>query len=203
MRHDTAFKSGLAGYLYRWLRNGGVAAFVTGAGLLGVNLYHASQDGRAVAKVTAIEIACVLKGEGWLYRSFVREVECGDADALKAANANIPLSTRDVAYARLIFQSDIGAEYTARLSLEDLKRLDLQRGDTVEVLYNRSNPSDVRAIADAASYLHSALLALGGLFMLALAFLARRAVSYNTGVDTEVAALEAAYTARTPPSRRR
>ena len=201
MHDDGAFKSGLAGYLYRWLRNGGVVALTLGIGWIGFSATHAMTDGRAAATVTGLEIVCVLEGQSLLTRAIAREVECSDAAALKEANAGLNLEVRDVAYARFRFQSEIGAGYDGRLSLSVLQRPDLQRGDTIEVLYSRSNPSDVRAIADAASYLHAALLALGGVFMLALAFLARRAVNYNTGVDTEIAALERAYAARNSSAR--
>jgi hypothetical protein len=203
MHNDTVLKSGLAGYIYRWLCNGGVVALTVGIGWIAFSAYHAITDGRAVATVTGLEVVCVLEGQSLLTRAIAREVECGEAEALKAANASLNLEVRDVAYARFRFQSEIGAGYDGRLSLSALQRPDLQRGDTISVLYDRSNPSAVRAIADAASYFHSALLALGGLFMLALAFFARRAVSYNTGVDREIAALERAYAARNPAARRR
>ncbi len=203
MRHDTVLKSGLAGYLYRWLRNGGVVALTIGLGWIGLSAIHAVMDGRARATVTGLEIVCVLEGQSLLTRGVAREVECSEAEALKAANAGLNLEVKDVAYARFSFQSEIGAGYDGRLRLSALQRPDLRRGDQIEILYNRANPSDVRAIADAASYFHSVLLALGGLFMLGLAYPARRAVSYNTGVDTEIAALEAAFAARNPAARRR
>ncbi len=203
MRHDKTLKSGLAGYLYRWLRNGGVVACVAGAAMIGIDGYHALSDSRAEATVKGIEIACVLKGEGVLYRAVTQEVECGQADAMREANANISLVTRDVPYARLAYTSEIGAAYTARLSLDDLRRPDLQRGDTVAVTYNRANPSEARAVADASSYTRGLLLIGAGVMMLALIWVARRAINFETGVDAEVAALERAYAALNPAARRR
>ncbi len=203
MRHDTGLKSGLAGYLYRWLRNAGVVAAAMGVWLTGTNLYHASMDGRAEARVTALEIVCVLKGEGLLYRAVTQEVECEQADATRAANANIPHAVREVPYARLSFQSEISADYEARLSLEDLKQPDLQRGDTVAISYSRTDPNEVRAVADTASYLRGLWLLGSGLVMLALVMLARRAVTFESGVDAEVAALERVHVARTAARRNR
>ena len=203
MRHDTVLKSGLAGYIYRWLRNGGVVALVAGAAMIGIDGYHALSDGRAEATVTGIEIACVLKGEGLQYRAVAQEVVCSQADAMREANSSIPLVTRDVPYAQLSYRSEIGAEYTARLRLDDLRRPELQRGDSVAVTYNRNNPSEARAVADASSYTSGLLLISAGVMMLALIWVARRAVSFETGVDAEVAALEAAYAARKTAARRR
>ena len=46
---DIVLKRGLVGYLYRWLRNAGVIATVTGLGFIIANAYQATHDGQADA----------------------------------------------------------------------------------------------------------------------------------------------------------
>ena len=196
MRNASVLKSGLVGYVYRWLRNAGVVAVAGGAGPLAVNAYHGTYDGRTDATVSALEIACVLTGDSYLTSAFVKDVECGEAESIRSANSKFPFAIREVTYARLSYQSEIGADYAARLSLEALGQANLQRGDTVTILYSRNDPSEVRALPTRAQYKRGGVPLGGGWLMLMVVGLARRAATFESDVGAEVAALERAHAAR-------
>jgi hypothetical protein len=185
MSHSTVLQSGLIGYLYRWLRNGGVVAIATGLYLIGPLAYHAIQDGRAGAEVVRIEIECVVAERTW----FAPPTKCYP-DAITAQTAH------DVAFAVLAFKSEIGAEYVARLKIEDLHRRNLQRGDTVGITYARDNPNFISAVPTLASFAKGGWLIASGLLMLAVALLARRAVNYRGDLDAEIAELARAAAGR-------
>lgn len=193
MRNAHALKSGLVGYVYRWLRNAGVVAVVSGGGLLVNDAYHAHQDAPAEATVTALEIACVLTGNSTLTQAYQKDIECSDADGIIAANPKMPLAVREITYARLSYRSDSGADYTARLAVDALGRPDIQRGESVQILYARANPSEARAVASAARTRRSALLLGAGVLMLVLIIFARKAAGYQSDVADEVAALQRNY----------
>lgn len=196
MRDASALHLGLIGYLYRWLRNAGLVAVAGGAMLLAVEGYHVVQDGRADATVTALEIACVVVGDTYWTATVAQRVECADADRVRAVNPNVPLAVREETYVRVTFQSEIGAEYRARVSAASLGRPDIQRGETVAILYDRSNPLKVRGVPTGARYAHGAWLLGSGLAMLLLVWFARRLAGYQSNVAAEVAELERSYTSR-------
>ena len=189
-------QSGLIGYIYRWLRNGGLVAVVMGGGWLTLDATHALQDGRADATVSGIEIVCELTVPGKLADTVAREMDCGEAGARRAASTSVTLAVREVAYAKVKFKSEIGADYASRLRLGPVPQDDVQRGDTVPLLYSRDNPNDVRAITSAGDNLKSAGVLAAGLVMLMLCWLLRRAAAYEGSVAGEVAELEAAYQKR-------
>ena len=193
MSNDSVLKSGLVGYVYRWLRNAGVVLFLSGAALVAVNAFQAFSDGRATATVTGLEIDCVLQGQGIYNRYLSAEIDCNSPNALKAAASGLPVVLSEVTYARLAYQSEIGADYAAQLSLEALGLPNLQRGDTVTILYSRNDPSEVRALPTRAQYKRGSALLGGGLLMLLLVWIARRAATFESDVGAEVAALEQAY----------
>ena len=193
MRRDTALKSGLIGYLYRWLRNGGIAMTATGLGLIGINVYHEITDGHAEATVQYFEVRCVLRGEQLIYRAVSIAVDCADVEATKAKYPHVTFGVSEFTYARLAYKSEIGADYQARVSLEAMAEPDVQRGDTIPVIYSRANPNKIRMVATVSSYLKPAWLLVSGLVMLLLVWLVRRAANYEGDIAAEVAALEAAH----------
>lgn len=193
MRNASALHAGLIGYLYRWLRNAGLVAFAGGGLLLGVETYHEVHDGRADATVTSLEIACVLVGDSVLTSALAKRVECSEADAVKAHNAQVPLAVREELYVRIAFQSEIGADYHARLSAASLGKPDVQRGETVSILYDRANPLKVRGVPGAARYAHGGGMLAAGFALLMLVSGIRRIAGYRSNVATEIDTMERAY----------
>ena len=191
MDRPSALRTGLIGYLYRWLRNGGVAAVVSGIGLIGFNVSHEMADGHADATVQYFEVRCVLRGKQLIYRAISIAVDCADVEATKAKYTHVTFGVSEHTYARLVYQSEIGASYQARVSLDAIGRPDVQRGDTIPVIYSRANPNKIRMAATVSSYVKSAWLLASGLIMLLLVWLVRRAANYQGDVAAEVAALEA------------
>ena len=190
MTNNPLLSFGLIGYLYRWMRNGGVIALATSAVLVGKNVYHLTFDGRAEATVLRIEIVCFLRGESLMYRAMTIETECGDPDAGRAkAPPGVGLELQEETYVQLEYKSEIGAEYRVRARAQRLGLTDPQRGTAVPILYNRSNPKENWPLPTAASYWKAASAFAGGVLMLLIAFFARRAANYRGDVDAEVAAL--------------
>lgn len=185
---NIVLKRGLIGFLYRWLRNVGVIAAVTGLGFIIADAYRVTHDGRAEATVKRIEIACALQGDSFLYQAVMIETECGETDAIRA-QYKIPLIVKERRMARLSFTSEIGAAYEVSLAADDLGPKGAMAGDVVAILYDRSNPEIVRAPPTFAAYLKSARLLLAGLLALAIVVLMRRAASWRGDVEAEVAEL--------------
>jgi hypothetical protein len=193
MRKNDALSFGLIGYLYRWLRDGGIITIATGLYLIGPLAYHALQNGRTEARVVRLEIACVAERKWYDFSNFSQTL-CSNREVSQA-----PTAAGDVAFAVLAFKSDIGAEYVARLKLDDLHRPNLQRDDRVGITYARDNPNLVGAVPTLASFAEGGWLIASGVLMLALVALARRAARYRGDVEEEVAALEAEYARRVHP----
>ena len=198
MNGSEALNEGLVGYLYRWMRNFGIGITLTGAVWLGLDLYHASQDGRALATVQGIEVMCVLQADSLIEAE--TEVECGDVEATKAALPNVTFTVREVTYAKVAYQSDIGADYTAKIAVADLGAIDVHSSASVAIQYDRNDPSDARAVAGLGSMLSSGLLFVFGLFVLAGVVVVRRMANYRSDVGAEVEALKAAHTQRSQPA---
>ena len=194
MNGTDALNEGLVGYLYRWLRNFGIGMTLTGAVLLGLDLRHASEDGRAMANVQGLVVMCAIQAEGLIEAE--TEVECGDVEATKAALPNVKFTVREVTYAKVAYQSDIGASYTARIAAADLGAKDAVRGASFVIQYDRNDPSDARPVAGLMSMLSSGLLLIFGLLVLAGVFIVRRMANFRSDVGAEVEALKAAHEGR-------
>jgi hypothetical protein len=192
MSSATVLKTGLVGYVYRGLRDGGLIALTAGFWMLGSTIYPAMHDGRAEATVTGIEIDC----------AFNRDL--GDVTGLTGAkpDCSTPALAQmglvdDATFAKITFAAETGETHRSEIRIDDLKRPGLQRGDTVEIAYSRDNPTYVRAVPGVSDYLQGIAVVAGGLLMLAMVWFARRAANYQSDVDAEVAELERAYRART------
>ena len=190
MNGTEALNEGIVGYLYRWLRNFGFGMTLTGLVLLGLDLRHASEDGRAMANVQGLVIMCAIQAEGLIEAE--TEVECGDVEATKAALPNVKFTVREVTYAKVAYQSDIGASYTARIAAANFPK-GVERGASVAIQYDRNDPSDARPVAGLMSMLGSALLLVFGLLVLTGVFIVRRMANFRSDVGTEVEALKAAH----------
>ena len=206
MSKNAVLSYGLIGYLYRWMRNGGVVAIAISAFLAGKNVYHVTFDGRAEASVLRIEIVCFLRGESLIYRAMTIETECGDPDVGRAkAPPDVALELQEETYVRLEFKSEIGAEYRVRARAARLGITGPERGMTLPILYNRANPKEVWPLPTVASYWKAASAFAGGIVTLLIALFARRAANYRGDVEAEVAALAkaAGREAGVAPKRRR
>jgi hypothetical protein len=190
----SVLKSGIVGYVYRWLRNAGIVAVAAGTGLLASDVYHTSLDGHAQATIVRLDIQCVLQGDGFLHQAIAIEIECGEADA-ERARYKIPLAVREATYAHLSFQSEIGATYEVRASLAGLNAEGAQRGEAIAITYSRSNPENIRAAASDRNTLKAARLLIGGLIALGLVLAMRWAAAWRGDVDAEVAELQEAHAA--------
>lgn len=192
MSGRSPLKTGIVGYLYRALRDGGIIAIASGLWMFGATLYPAMRAGRAEATVTAIEIGC----------AFNRSL--GDVEAMSGVtpDCNTPELVQtglvsEVTVAKLSYATPAGETYHWDVPLEDLRRPDLRRGDTVEITYNRDTPGVARAVPGLSDYAEGLALIAGGLMMLGLVWFARRVASYRSDVDAEVAELELAHRVRT------
>jgi len=192
---DIVLKRGLVGYLYRWLRNAGVIATVSGLGFLIAHAYQATHDGRADATVARIDMACVLQGESFLYQAVVIDAECGETDAVRA-RYKIPLIVKERRMVQLSFSSEIGADYEVSIAADALGRAETHEGDVIPILYERSNPEIVRAVPEVSTYVKSARILFGGLLALALVLLMRWAANWRGDVEAEVAELAQSHRAR-------
>ncbi len=192
MNGRSSLKTGIVGYIYRALRDGGVIAIATGLWMFGATLYPAMKAGRADATVTAIEIGCAFNSS------------LGDVEAMSGVtpDCNTPELVQtglvgEVTVAKLSYATAAGENYRSEVPLDDLKRPDLRRGDTVQIAYSHDAPRTARAVPGLSDYAEGLALIAGGLVMLGLVWLARRAANYRSDVDAEVAELELAYRART------
>jgi hypothetical protein len=191
MSGRSALKTGIVGYVYRGLRDGGVIAILSGAWMFGATLYPAMKAGRAEATVTGIEISC----------AFIKDL--GDVSAMSGVTPDCSVPevmqtglVSEVTFAKLAYKSAIGAAYHSEIRVDDLKRPDLRRGDSVQIAYDRDDPRIVRAVPGFGDYVYGVALIAGGVLMLVLTWLARRAETYRGDVDAEVAELERAYRTR-------
>lgn len=185
---DIVLKQGLVGFVYRWLRNAGVLATVTGFGFIIANAYMDATYGHADATIQRIEIACVLQGESFFYQAVAFETECADTEKVRATY-KIPLVVKEVRLGRLVYQSEIGAAYRLRIALAKLKMPEAQQWDAIPILYDRGNPKNVRPVPTLATYLHHARILIMGLLALAAALAMRWAANWRGDVDDEVAEL--------------
>lgn len=192
---NPVLKTGLIGYLYRWLRNAGALALAGGFWLMGSGFYYASRDGHAQARLTRVDVTCQLRGDGFWVQAITLPVECSEADLVRARYST-PLKLEEIGIARLIFRSEAGVTVDAHLPLADLGE-GAKSGDTVAITYEREAPEKVRPAASGATYLKGAQIVLGGLLALLLAGFMRWAAAWRGDVDSEVAALRKAHAART------
>jgi hypothetical protein len=191
MSGRSALKTGIVGYVYRGLRDGGVIAIATGAWMFGATLYPAMKAGRTEATVTGIEISC----------AFIKDL--GDVGAMSGVTPDCSVPevmhsglVSEMTFAKLAYKSAIGAAYHSEIRVDDLKRPEVQRGDTVQIAYDRDDPHIVYAVPGFGDYVYGLALIVSGLLMLVMVWLARRAENYRGDVNAEVAALERAYRAR-------
>lgn len=196
---DIVLKQGLVGFVYRWLRNAGVVATVTGLGFIIANAYMDATYGRADASVQRIEIACVLQGESFFYQAVAFEAECGETDKIRASY-KIALAVKEVRLARLDYTSELGVPYKSRIALAKLGVPEAQQWEVIPILYDRANPEGIRAVPTLKTYLKNARVFLFGLFALLAALAMRWAANWRGNVDDEVAELAQAHMARRLPS---
>ena len=191
IRH-SALKTGLVGYVYRGLRDGGFVAIATGMWMFGATLYAALQSGRAEATVTAIEIACIFTRDlGNVEAVTNARPDCGNPALLQSG------LVAEATFAKLSYASEGGAQYHSEIRVDDLPRPDVQRGETVEIAYSLDDPAKARAVPSFTGYLQGLGLIGIGVLMLMMVVLAKRAANYRGDVDAEVAELERAHRART------
>ena len=185
---DIVLKRGLIGFVYRWLRNAGVVATVTGIGFIVANIYMDATYGHADAKVQRIEIACMLQGESFIYSAVAFEAECSETDQVRATY-KIALAVKEVRLGRIIYQSEIGATYKVRIALAKLKVPDAQQGDTIAILYDASDPRNIRPVPTLSTYLHHARIFFMGVLALMAVLFMRWAANWRGDVEAEVAEL--------------
>lgn len=191
---NPVLKTGLVGYLYRWLRNAGVLALAGGFWLMGSSFYYASRDGHAQARLRRVDVTCQLRGDGFWVQAITLPVVCSEAKQVRA-RYRTPLKLEEIGIARLVFRSEAGVSYDAQLPLADLGA-GAKSGDSIAITYDRQNPEDVRPAASRATYLKGARVVVGGLLALLIAGFMRWAASWRGDVDAEVAALRQAHAVR-------
>lgn len=201
MPTSPALKTGLVGYLYRWVRNAGILALLSGTALISNAAFRHAGDLHTVATVSHLEIACELVGASIFSSAVVRDVECSNAAAIRSANAHMPLNSREVTYARLDYQTASGASLSARIRAEALGRPDIQRGDILTVAYRAADENEVRPVTTLASLSGALALFAAGLFAMMIVMFARRAASFQSDVALEVADLKRGYEARSQTAR--
>lgn len=196
MTAPVALKTGLVGYLYRWIRNAGIVAVLSGAAMLAYAMHGMAVNQRAIASVSRIEIECEIAGIGWLNSTFVRAVECGNAAAVLAANPHMALASREVTYAHMHFRTLSGEERAARVSANAFVG-ELRRGDEIEIVYRDNDATTVWPNTTSGAWMRAAGTMAGGLIALLLVLAARRAACFESNVADEIVELKRAHDART------
>lgn len=195
MTAPAALKTGLVGYLYRWIRNAGIVAFLSGTIMLLHSVHGEVVNQSAIASVSRIEIACEITGAGWLNSTFVRDVECSDVAAVLAANSQLVLTSREVSYAHLSYRTQAGEEHTARARSDAFEGA-MRRGDEVEIAYRSNDPASVWPNTGSSAWIRAVGMMLGGLIALLFVLAVRRAACFESNVADEIVELKRAHEAR-------
>lgn len=192
MTTPQVLKVGLVGYLYRWLRNAGVIALVSGAAVLAFTVDRTAGDQRAMATVSRTEIVCEIVEESLLNTGAVHEVECSQAAAIVEHNSHMAIASREAVFLHLSYQTATGENRSARVRADEFTEDVLSRGDELEIAY-RDNTSEVRPPVVSGSLMRALWLMLGGVLALMLVFAVRRAANFESSVDDEIEDMRRAH----------
>jgi hypothetical protein len=194
MSSKAVLKSSFIGYIYRSLRAVGFIFTIAGLWHLGDIFYHAFTGGSAVATISRLQAVCVLQASSSMSPVVLKEVECSEAEAARAAYPGVPLSIGEISYGTFAFITEDGRTQEVRAPLAALEAQGAEHGSTVSVVYNRVDPNRIRPAMPLGAILRSLSFLSGGVALLFAMLTVRWVASHRRGIEVDVARLEQSHT---------
>jgi hypothetical protein len=193
MSSKAVLKSSLIGYIYRGMRVLGIILTIAGTWVLGDIVYHGLVGGKAEATISRLHVVCVLQATGAMAGTVRTEVECSEADKTMAQYPNVPFSIGEIPYGYFAFNAEDGTAYDVRAPLAYLEALGAENGSTVPIVYQRSNPAEIRAAMPMAALLRGLSFLTGGVAILFAVLTVRWIASQRRGIEVDVQRLHEAH----------